>query len=81
MYLQKFLGGEFLTCAGPLGSAASHPRDLAHRKNCATIRPATHLCREVPVMSIAIESSNELEQLRTRLRKMTDAQLVSFGKA
>jgi hypothetical protein len=32
-------------------------------------------------MSIAIESSNELEQLRTRLRKMTDAQLVSFGKA
>ena len=23
MYLQKFLGGEFLTCAGPLGSAAS----------------------------------------------------------
>jgi len=23
-YLQKFLGGEFLTCAGPLGSAASH---------------------------------------------------------
>jgi hypothetical protein len=24
MYLQKFLGGEFLTCAGPLGSAASY---------------------------------------------------------
>jgi hypothetical protein len=32
-------------------------------------------------MSIAIESSDELEQLRNRLRKMTDAQLVSFGKA
>ena len=32
-------------------------------------------------MEIAIESSDELEQLRTRLRKMTDAQLVSFGKA
>ena len=32
-------------------------------------------------MSIAIESNDELEQLRTRLRKMTDAQLVSFGKA
>jgi hypothetical protein len=31
-------------------------------------------------MEIAIQSSNELEQ-RTRLRKMTDAQLVSFGKA
>ena len=34
-----------------------------------------------PGMSIAIESNDELEQLRTRLRKMTDAQLVSFGKA
>jgi hypothetical protein len=32
-------------------------------------------------MSIAIESSDELEQLCNRLRKMTDAQLVSFGKA
>jgi hypothetical protein len=32
-------------------------------------------------MSIAIESNDELEQLRTRLRKMSDAQLVSFGKA
>jgi hypothetical protein len=32
-------------------------------------------------MEIAIQSSDELEQLRTRLRKMTDAQLVSFGKA
>jgi len=32
-------------------------------------------------MSIAIQSSDELEQLRTRLRKMTDAQLVTFGKA
>ena len=32
-------------------------------------------------MSIAIESSDELEQVRTRLRKMTDAQLVCFGKA
>jgi hypothetical protein len=32
-------------------------------------------------VSIAIQSSDELEQLRTRLRKMSDAQLVSFGKA
>jgi len=32
-------------------------------------------------MEIAIQSSDELEQVRTRLRKMTDAQLVSFGKA
>jgi len=32
-------------------------------------------------MEIAIQSSDELKQLRTRLRKMTDAQLVSFGKA
>jgi len=32
-------------------------------------------------MEIAIQSGDELEQLRTRLRKMTDAQLVSFGKA
>jgi hypothetical protein len=31
-------------------------------------------------MSIAIESSDELEQLRTRLRKMTDAQLVNSAK-
>ena len=32
-------------------------------------------------MEIAIQSSDELEQQRTRLRKMTDAQLVSFGRA
>ena len=32
-------------------------------------------------MEIAIQSSDELEQLRTCLRKLTDAQLVSFGKA
>jgi len=32
-------------------------------------------------MSIAFGSTDELEQLRTRLRKMTDAQLVRFGKA
>ena len=31
-------------------------------------------------MEIAIQSSNELEQ-RTRLRKMTDAQLVNFKAA
>ena len=39
-----------------------------------------HLCRETGT-EIAIQSSNELEQLRNRLRKMTDAQLMSFGKA
>jgi len=38
------------------------------------------LCRETPV-SIAIESSEELEQLRARLRKMSDEELVRFGKA
>ena len=32
-------------------------------------------------MEIAIQPSDELEQLRLRLRKMSDAQLVSFGKA
>jgi len=32
-------------------------------------------------MEIAIQSSDELEQLRTRLRKMSETQLVSFGKA
>jgi hypothetical protein len=32
-------------------------------------------------MEIAIQSSGELEQLRTLRRKITDAQLVSFGKA
>ena len=32
-------------------------------------------------MEIAIQPSNELEQLRLRLHKMSDAQLVSFGKA
>jgi hypothetical protein len=40
----------------------------------------SHLCRETG-MEIAIQSSDELEQLRARLRKMTDAQLVSFGQA
>jgi hypothetical protein len=32
-------------------------------------------------MEIAIESSDELEQLRKRLSKMSDGELVSFGKA
>ena len=32
-------------------------------------------------MEIAIQSSDELEQLRARLHKMADAQLASFGKA
>jgi hypothetical protein len=32
-------------------------------------------------MSIAIEPSGELEQLRTRLRKMPDDELIRFGKA
>ena len=32
-------------------------------------------------MEIAIQSSDELEQLRNRSRKMSDAQLVRFGKA
>ena len=32
-------------------------------------------------MSIAIESSDELEQLRARLRKMSDDELISFGQA
>jgi len=32
-------------------------------------------------MEIAIQSSDELEQLRNRLRKMSDAQLASFDRA
>ena len=32
-------------------------------------------------MSIAIESSDELEQLRARLRKMSDDEVISFGQA
>jgi hypothetical protein len=32
-------------------------------------------------MSIQIESSAELEQLRARLRKMSDDELMRFGKA
>jgi hypothetical protein len=32
-------------------------------------------------MSIAFESTDELEQLRTRLRKMSDHELMRFGKA
>jgi hypothetical protein len=32
-------------------------------------------------MSIAFESTDELEQLRTRLRKMSDDELIRFGKA
>lgn len=32
-------------------------------------------------MSIAIESSDELEKLRTRLSRMSDEELVRFGRA
>jgi len=32
-------------------------------------------------MSIAFESRDELEELRKRLNKMSDEQLVRFGKA
>ena len=32
-------------------------------------------------MSIAFESRNELEELRKRLSRMSDEQLVRFGKA
>ena len=32
-------------------------------------------------MSIAFESCNELEELRKRLSRMSDEQLVRFGKA
>ena len=53
-------------------SAAFEPRGKVQ------LRP--HLCRETG-MEISIQSGDEVEQLRTRLRKMTDSQLVSFGKA
>jgi len=43
------------------------------------VQLSSHLCRETGV-EIA-QSSDEPEQLRTRLRKMSDAQLVNFGKA
>ena len=52
-------------------SAAFEPRGKVQ------LRP--HLCRETG-MPIAIQSSDELEQLRTRLRKMTDAQLAVSAK-
>jgi hypothetical protein len=32
-------------------------------------------------VEISIQSGDELEQLRNRLRKMSDTQLVSFGEA
>jgi hypothetical protein len=35
----------------------------------------------VPNQSIAIQDSINLEELRARLRKMTDAELIRFGKA
>jgi len=38
------------------------------------------LCRETGA-SITIQSSDELEQLRARLRKMPDDELMGFGKA
>ena len=38
------------------------------------------LCRETGA-SITIQSSDELEQLRARLRKMPDDEQVRFGKA
>ena len=49
-------------------------------KSCHELQSGSHLCRETG-MEIAIQSSDELEQLRNRLRKMSDAQLVRFGKA
>ena len=51
----------------------------AFRKPRRKVQLVPCLCRETG-MSIAIQSSDELEQLRSRLRKMTDAQLVSFAK-
>ena len=44
------------------------------------VQSHSDLCRETG-WSIAIESSDELEQVRTGLREMTDARLESFGKA
>jgi hypothetical protein len=35
----------------------------------------------VPNQSIAIRTDIDLEQLRARLRKMTEAELIRFGKA
>jgi len=35
----------------------------------------------VPNQSIAIQEGIDLEQLRTRLRKMSDTELIRFGKA
>ena len=32
-------------------------------------------------MSVAIQSSDELEELRNHLRKMSDGELLRFGKA
>jgi hypothetical protein len=35
----------------------------------------------VPNQSIAIQAEIDLEQLRARLRKMSDTELIRFGKA
>jgi hypothetical protein len=35
----------------------------------------------VPNQAIAIQTDTDLEQLRARLRKMTDAELRSFGRS
>jgi hypothetical protein len=44
-------------------------------QSCHELQPGSHLCRETG-MEIAIQSSDELEQLRTRLRKMSDDELM-----
>ena|SRR5215469_10890436 len=54
------------------GRASDVPRSIS-------IKDA-RLCRETGA-SITIQSSDELEQLRARLRKMPDDELVGFGKA
>ena len=51
---------------------------LSKPRGKVQLRP--HPCRQTG-MEIAIQSSDELEQVRNRLRKMSDAQLVTFGKA
>ena len=56
-------------------------KDRAAPKPCHELQSAFPPLPGETGIEIAIQSSDELEQLRTRLRKMTDAQLVSFGKA
>ena|SRR6516162_696305 len=67
-----------LSCRPPPNK---RPADALQRSlDVAVPNEIPHLCRETGV-SIAIQSSDELEELPNRLRKMSDDELMRFGKA